>query len=113
VGLATSGIRSGVTAAEQAAPGILAKLQGGTDSALNWVAQRPAQSMAGGTGGGFYSGVGGERARAISKASGATEEEQNAAETLGQIAAPGSALAALKMNRLAPSLGTLLSRWRP
>lgn len=90
LGAAGAGIRSGVTMAEQAAPGIANKLRGAADAVLEWMAQHPTSAAVSDTAGAFQAGAGGETARGMAESSGAGPTGQKLAETLGQFGAPAA-----------------------
>lgn len=62
-GAAASGVRSGVTMAEQAAPGIMNKVRGAADSVLEGIAAHPVASMVGENVGAAEAGAGGNIGR--------------------------------------------------
>lgn len=90
-GVAGSGIRSGVTMAEQAAPGVVNKIRGAADTVLEGMAAHPVASAVGENVGAVEAGAGGNIGRNVSKDSGGDERAQQSAELAGQLALPSTA----------------------
>jgi hypothetical protein len=89
-GLANSGVRSGVTLAEQAAPGIVGKIRGAGDAMLDWIARNPGKAFVSDNVGAAQAGAGGEYGREVAEDAGAGPGMQRVAEIAGQMGAPGA-----------------------
>ena len=87
-GLANAGVRSGVTLAEQAAPGVLNKIRGAGDKVLDWVAQNPGKAFTTDTAGATESGAGGQIGTQIGENEGWSPDAKVWAERVGQLATP-------------------------
>lgn len=96
-GAAGAGVRSGVTMAEQAAPGIANKIRGAADSVLEGMAAHPVASAVGENVGAAASGAGGNIGRNVAKDAGGDEHAQERAELAGQLLLPSGAAAYSKV----------------
>jgi hypothetical protein len=97
-GVAGSAARSGVTMAEQAAPGIVNKIRGAGDAVLEGMAANPVASAVGENVGAAVSGAGGNIGRNVAKDAGGSEHQQEAAELAGQLLLPSTAAAYSKVS---------------
>ncbi|WP_370191139.1 hypothetical protein [Bradyrhizobium diazoefficiens] len=97
-GVAGAPLRSGVTMAEQAAPGIVNKVRGAADAVLEGMAANPVASAVGENVGAAVSGAGGNIGRNVAKDNGGGEHAQETGELVGQLMLPSTAAAYSKVS---------------